>query len=158
MDNINHNDLEFQEVARYVENALFTKGYTRTEYNENADLMIRLAYGMGAPVTSYQTYTTSGAMAMPIGGFWFATPPKTQTIKITSYLATLVLEAYDLTDINKQLQLWKTTTKLGVLNPDLRAALPLMVAASADYFGKNTGKQITITIHEDDPRIVNIRK
>ncbi len=92
---------------------------------------------------------------MPIYGIWMSTPSKTQPIEITTYVTTLVLEAYDL---NRKSQLWKTTTKLTVYKPDLRSILPFMVAASSDYFGINTEKQINVTIREDDPRVLNVRK
>ncbi len=158
MQNISDKDLEFQEVARYIENALSSKKYIRTDSKENADILIYLGYRMSAPQKSYHTYTNSGAMAMPIGGIWFAKLPTTQTIEITTFITTLILEAYDLKDPNGILQLWKTTTKLGGCSADLRAVLPSMVAASSDYFGTNTGKQISVTIQQDDPKLLNIRK
>jgi hypothetical protein len=136
---------------------LSSKGYVRTDNKENADLLICLGYGIGTPEKSYQTHTTHG-MAMPISGIWMSTPSKTQTIEITTYVTTLVLEAYDLKDLNRKSQLWKTTTKLIVYKPDLRSILPFMVAASSDYFGINTEKQINVTIREDDPRVLNVRK
>lgn len=157
MENISDNDLEFQEITRYVNNALSSKGYMRTDNKQTADLLICLRYGIGTPQKSYQTHTTPG-MVMPIYGIWMSTPSKAQTIEITTYVATLVLEAYELKDLNRKSQLWKTTTKLTTYKPDLRAVLPFMVAASSDYFGINTEKQINITIREDDPKVQNIRK
>lgn len=157
MQNTSESDLEFQEVARYVDNALSSKGYVRTDNKENANLLICLGYGIGTPQKSYQTNTKHG-MVMPIYGIWMSSPSTTTTIEITSYVATLVLEAYDPKDLNKKSQLWKTTTKLTTYKPDVRAILPFMVAASSDYFGINTEKQITVTIREDDPRVLNVRK
>lgn len=157
MQNISDNDLEFQEIARYVDNALSSKGYIRTDNKEKANLLICLGYEIGAPEKSYQTHSTPG-MIMPINGIWFASPGKTQTIEIKTYVTTLVLEAYDLKDPNRKSQLWKTTTKLSGGNTDLRAILPFMVAASSDYFGINTGKQINVRIQENDPRVLDIRK
>ena len=42
-------DLEFRLVAQYVENALRKHGATRVEKPEDAELLIRIAYGIGDP-------------------------------------------------------------------------------------------------------------
>ncbi len=157
MPSIRDNDLAFQEVARYVENALSLKGYLRTKNMDTADLLIYLSYKIGEPVKSYHTHTQPG-MAMPVYGIWMATPSRSQTIEITTYLVTMILEAYNLKDQNNKSQLWMTTTTLGVFNPDLRDILPFMVAASSDYLGENTSKKISVTIQEDDPKYLKIMK
>ena len=49
MKDVSDIDLQFIEFARYIENALSQKGYTRVKSKEKADQLIRLAYGIGAP-------------------------------------------------------------------------------------------------------------
>ncbi len=46
MQTVSDNDLEFLSVARYVENALAKKGYVRANDLRNADILIRLGYGI----------------------------------------------------------------------------------------------------------------
>ena len=155
--NIEVNDLEFQEVARYIEKALSSKGYRKVANAENADILIAIFYGVGAPEKSYQTQTQHG-MIMPIGGVLMSSPSRTQTTVITTHLTTMIVQAYSLRDANRKSPIWKTTTKHTVNRPNLRSVLPYMVAASSDYFGRDTEKEIIVEINEDDLKVQNIRK
>lgn len=158
LQNVNDYDLQFLEFARYVENALSQKGYTRIENKEEADLLVRLAYGIGSPKTMTNTYTTSSGYSYPVGWMWFTVPPTTETVTETTYLRTLVLEAYDLKDPNRRSQIWKTTVQSEGSMSDLRIVLAYMIAASSEHFGTNTGKQLELTIPGDDSRVLDIWK
>jgi hypothetical protein len=151
-------DLQFIEFARYIENALSPKGYTRIESKENADLLVRLAFGVGAPQTTTTTYTTSMGYSYPVGEIWFTMPPKTETVQQTNFMRNLILEAYDLKDPNRKSQLWKTMVKSQGYRSDLRIVLAYMIAASADFFGTNTVKEVEIGILGHDPRVLEIWK
>jgi len=158
MQGINDNDLQFKEFARYIANALSSKGFMRTDNPENADLLIRLAYGIGEPQTSSKTVVTSYGYSYPAGWMWFTVPPMTETVEKTEYTKTLVLEAYDLKNPKQQAQLWKTTAKTIGPQDDLRIMLAYVIAASAEYFGTNQGRQINVHINGDDPRVLDIWK
>ncbi len=158
IQNVNDYDLQFLEFARYIENALTPKGYTRVADKEAADLHIRLAYGIGAPKTTSSTHTTSNGYSYPVGWMWFTVPPTTETVKETTYIRTLLLEAYDLKDPNRQSQLWKTTVKSEGSMADLRIVLAYMIAATSEHFGTNTGKQLDIAIQGHDSRVLDIWK
>jgi hypothetical protein len=99
---------------------------------ENANLIIRMAYGIGNPKTETytQTYTTSTGYSYPVGWTWIYVPPQTKkvTTKTTTYMRYLILEAYDSKD--KRSQLWKTTLKSEGTDNDLRVVLPHMSAAA----------------------------
>jgi len=80
--------------------------------------------------------------------------PVTDTYE--TYTRTFVLSAYDIKasrEQNVDVQLWRTTVTSNGTNSDLRTAFPYMVAASAAYFGKDPGKQVTVSILEDDPAV-----
>lgn len=158
MQGVKDNDLQFQEFARYISNALSSKECMRTNDPKNADLLIRLAYGIGEPQTTSKTFVTSYGYSYPVGWMWFTVPPSTETVEKTEYTKTLVLEAYDLKDHNRQAQLWKTTAKTIGPQDDLRIMLAYIIAASADYFGTNQGRQIDVHINGDDPRVLDIWK
>jgi hypothetical protein len=157
IENIDENDLEFQEAANYIDNALSSKGYIKKGNKEDADILITLSYGLGSPNKSYQTETQPG-MIMPIYGIWMASPTRSQTVEVITYPATMIVEAYNLRDTNRKSPLWKTITKMAVFKPNIRAVLPYMVAASSIYYGVNTGQEIMVTIKDDDPNLLNIRK
>ena len=160
MKGVSDNDLQFKEFARYIENALSQKGYKRVGSKESADLLIRLAYGIGSPKTeiSTRTYTTSGGYSYPVLWTWIHVPPTTETekISITTYMRFLILEAYDSKDMRSQL--WKTTLKSEGTTSDLRIALPHMIAGAIPYFGTNTGKKLTTAIYVNDPLVTEIKR
>lgn len=158
VQNIDINDLQFQEFAKYVENALSQKGYIRTEDQKKADTLIRMAYGIGEPQITTSTYTTSSGYSYPVGWMWFNVPPQSRTIQQTTYTRTLVLEAYDLKNPDRKGQLWKTTIKSEGGMSDLRIVLAYMIAASVDYIATNTGKQVDVKIRGNDARVLNIWK
>jgi hypothetical protein len=151
-------DLEFQTYARYIENALSPKGYVRTYDVKNADIVIRLAYGIGDPKTTTGTRTTGYGYGYYTGYFWYYTPPATETVSATTYKRTLILEAYDLKDPEKKSQLWKTTAISVGTYSDLGRILAYMIVGSAPYIGTNTVIQETVRVYGYDPRLLEIWK
>ena len=170
MKDITDDDLQFKEFARYIENALSQRGYTRVDSDKNPDLLVRLGYGLGTLQTTISTYTTSYGYSYPVGWMWFHVPPTTQTEQITQNTVSLLLEAYELKTPGKQSQLWRTTVTSNTRVPnnieggifvvtyydvsDLRIQIPYMIAASSDSFGTNTGRSIVVRIHSRDAQVV----
>jgi hypothetical protein len=158
MKSVSDNDIQFKEFARYVENALSKTRYKRVDKIEHADLIIRMAYGIGDPKTetSTQVHTTSTGYSYPVGWTWIHVPSQTSKVvtKTTTYLRYLILEAYD--SENKQSQLWKTTLKSEGSSGDLRTALPHMIAAAIFDFGTNTGHRIEKKMYQNAARVFGI--
>ena len=153
-------DIQFKEFARYIENAMSKKGYTRVG-SKNADLIIRLAYGVGEPKieTDTQSYTASAGYSYQVGWTWIHVPPQTKTVKTetTSYERFLILEAYDSKD--RRSQLWRTRVTSWGWGTDLRIVLPRMIAAATYNFGTNTiGKPIYTRIYTNAARVLDIMR
>lgn len=146
-------DLEFQEIAGYLENSLIQDGLIRTKNRKEADLLIRLGYGIGSPKTTSETYVSSTGYSYPVGWMWFTVAPQTQTVTNTSYMRNMIVEAYDLKDPNRKSQLWKTTVQSEGSMSDLRVILPYMIAGSMVEIGTNTGQQKTVNISGHHPNI-----
>lgn len=161
MQNINDEDLQFKEFARYIKNALSQTGHTEADSEKHADLLIRLAYGIGDPQTTASTYTTAPGYSYPVGYYWYSVPPTTQTVRETTYTRRLVLEAYDLKTPGKLPQLWKTTlTSTGSIG-DLREVIPYMIAVAVNAFGVNlVGEERQGRIRYDpaEPLVMRIKK
>lgn len=184
LKDVDTNDLQYQEYARYVETALVSKGYVKASNFNEAEIAIFLSYGIGDPETNHYTYSlpmygqTGVASSHTYGtintnrntatysGTTTYTPSygitgySTHTGSVTTYFRYMLLDAIDLEEYRrteKEKQLWKTTvTSVGV-SGDLRQVFPILVAASKDYIGTNTGKQIDIQIQESDKRVVDIK-
>ena len=158
MQEISDEDLRFKEIAQYIENALKMKGYNRADNKEKAEILIRLAYGIGNPQTTTYTTTTGSGYAYQVGWWWQMVPPTTETVKQTTYQRHLVLEAFNLKTKSARLpQLWRTALSSEGRSSDIRTVLPHMIAAAVDYFGTNTGRKIPTSIEPNDPRVDDIK-
>jgi len=160
---IDDEDLEFKVVARYIRNALSQKGYKQVDSKENADLLIRLAYGEGEPQTTTSTYTAAPGYSYPVGWYRYYVPSITQTVQTTNYTTSLVLAAYDLKTPGKLPQIWKTTlthTGMREQSPTIsqvRYTIRAMITAAIPYFGGNI-PQINAPVYIDCPEINDIEK
>jgi len=158
MQEIGDEDLRFKEIALYIENALKMKGYNRVDKKEKAEILIRLAYGIGNPQTTTYTTTTGTGYAYQVGWWWHMVPPTTETVKQTTYQRHLVVEAFDLRTKSDRLpQLWRTALSSEGRSSDIRTVLPHMIAAAVDYFGTNTGRKMPTYIEPNDPRVDDIK-
>lgn len=157
MKNVSDYDIQFKEFARYIENALAKTGYQRVE-GDDADLIIRLAYGIGQPKTetSTQTVTTASGYSYPVGWTWINVPPQTETVttKNTTYERFLMVEAFDSSD--RRSQLWRTTVRSEGTVSDLRVALPHMIAAAIYNFGTDTKGKTSTAMYVNAPRVLDI--
>ncbi len=55
MKDVEEDDLQYQEYALYIERALASRGYTKTENPAYADIAIFLGYGISEPETHQET-------------------------------------------------------------------------------------------------------
>ena len=72
----------------------------------------------------------------------------------------MVLDAIDFDEYKankKEVQLWKTTVTSTGSSGDLRRVFPILVAASQQYIGKNTGQKVEVNLSEGDARVIEIK-
>jgi hypothetical protein len=115
---------------------------TTQEITENAD------------GTKTQSEKTESVPSYGIVGY------TTETETYTIYIKYIVLNAVDYAayrDGKRTVQLWKTTITTRGVSDDLRKLFPIMIAASFDYIGTDTGEKIEIEIGEEDERIQALR-
>lgn len=159
MKNVGDQDIRYKEFAKYIENALAKTGYQRLD-GGNANLIIRLAYGIGKPETqvSTETYTTAAGYSYRVGWTWINVPPQSTTVttKNTTYERFLILEAYDSKD--RRSQLWRTTVISKGRSSDLRVVLPHMIAAATYYFGKDSKGKINRVMYQNAPLVLDIMR
>jgi hypothetical protein len=178
------NDLQYQEFLSYLSRALLEKGYSITEDFNQAQIAIFFGYGIGDPqqnsysyslpewgqtgISSKSTYgsaysygnslsfnsTTSYTPKYGIKGY------TRHSGTYTTYFRYLLLTAYDLNEYRKtkqEKQIWKTTVTSSGRSGDLRQVFPVLVAASKQYIGENTGQKINVNISENDEKILKIK-
>ncbi len=177
-------DLQFKEYAAYVNRALIKQGFVPAESFEKANVAIFLVYGIGDPKESQYSYAlptwgqtgvsssrTSGTVSS-YGGYssysgktthtptYGVTGSTTHIGSYTTYVRFMVLDAVDLDEYKKskeEVQLWKTTVTSAGSSGDLRKVFPVLVAASQQYVGKNTGQKVEVDLYEEDERVIQIK-
>jgi len=182
--NVEITDLQYREYAGYVERALASLGYIKASGFTEADIAIFLGYGIGEPEThqftyslptwgqtgvssssTYGTLNTYGNTATYSGTTTYTptygvTGSTTHVDSCTSYFRYMFLDAVDLKEYRntkKEKQVWKTTVTSSGSSGDLRQVIPVLVAASKDYIGTNTGKMIKVILSENDKRVIEIK-
>lgn len=147
---VSKNNLQFKEYASYVHRAMKKSGYEKAKTNEEADIGILFAYGIGAPEKEISYETKTYASTRP-SYYNYSTHSKSKTkanTKIT-YTRNIILDAYDYAYFNrtgKEKQVWITRAVSTGARADLREVLPVMVTAIAPHIGSNTGRQLKLIV------------
>lgn len=177
-------DLQFKEYAGYVNRALIKQGFVPAESFEKSNIAIFLVYGIGDPQEHQYSYSiptygqtgvsssfTTGSTSS-YGGYgsysgmttytptYGITGSTSHTGSYTTYFRFMVLDAVDLDEYKKskkEVQLWKTTVTSSGSSGDLRQVFPILVAASQQYIGENTGQKVEVDIYEEDERVIEVK-
>lgn len=145
-------DLYFKEYELYVHRALSSAGFAKSEGAAMpGEISIFLSYGISDPKNNIATSSHSN---------YGVTGKSTHIRTYTSFTRWMILDAYDampFSNERKLKQAWKTTVTSTGSSGDLRSVLPALAAASIQYIGKNTGKQIKFRMKESDPTILYVK-
>lgn len=171
-ENISQADLQFQEYAGYVEKALLDIGFECASSYEDANVAIVLSYGISEPQTytyaySVPVYGQTGIQTQSTGsscGRAYSSYTTTSPIygivgtqerigMSVNYVRGFSLLA---TDMDRSIELWSTKVTSVGASGDLREIFPILVVASKDYMAANSGREICITISENDKRIAEL--
>ena len=153
---IDTNSLRYKEAERMMKTALSGKGLYEAPKPELADVVIELDYGMDAPVLSHET------VSKPIfdssrGYLGDESYPVTVTY-YPKHLHVVAHENKSDSDGRPGKTVWGVEVKGEDESKDLRKYLPVMIGASIDYIGKDTGEVKTIDISGQDPVIDFVRQ
>jgi hypothetical protein len=183
-EDININDLQFKEYAGYIDIALQKIGYKKAEKPSDANIAIFLSYSISDPhhhqySYSIPTYGQTGVSSSNTYGTlssygnnttYSGTTTYTPTYGVTgstshtgtsiTYVRTMQLTAFDVSNYSadkEMINLWKTSVISNGSSGDLRLIFPVLVAAAMPYIGKNTGREIELSLTENDERILEIK-
>lgn len=159
---IKPDDLRFQEFASYIEKALTSKGFVKSNSPTDANVVISLIYGIGDPQRYQETrslpvFGQTGLSSSNSSGsisrfgntaIYNDTTTYTPTYGITgfvqksyeyeTYFRYLAIDAIDLDEfkrVQKVVQLWNMTVTSTGSSGDLREIFPILVAASVRRLG-----------------------
>lgn len=183
---ISVNSFEFQEYADYIKRALRSKGYFFVEDPNIANVVVFVNYGISDPIT-YQkivsapvwgqtgvssTTTTGNVNVNPYSNSisytqktqnnpsYGVTGYRSYSKTNTEYFRFLHLTAFDFDyfkEHDEPKTIWQTEVTSQGSTGDLRQVFPALVGASAEYFGRNSGKKVEIRLYENDQRIKAIK-
>jgi len=179
--------LRYKEAEGFVKTALSGKGMFEAPENTTADLVVDLDYGVGPPqqrrvTMSEPVYITlpgqirtervqvgTSSSGQPIyQTITVQDPPRTEFAGYRDYVVTItVYEKYlklaarenaPVVEGRPPQELWTIDVTSEGESRDIRKTLPLLVAASIDYVGKDSQGQKTIRIKDSHSDVAFVKK
>ncbi|MEO7345446.1 MAG: hypothetical protein ABIZ49_00330 [Opitutaceae bacterium] len=179
--------LRYKEAAAYVKTALSGKGLYEAPSNTKADIVVDIDYGIGPPQTRRETLSEPVYITMPgqtrtqtvqvgtdrNGNPIYQTivtqdPPTTEfagyreyQVSVTVYEKYLRLTARTTTPVEEgrpSPEIWTVDVTSEGESRDLRKNLPVLVAASIDYIGKDTQGQKSIKLKDSSSDVAFVKK
>lgn len=180
MPEVSENDLYFKEFSRYFAYALGKQGYTQSATRAEADLEIRLKYGVsdgraGVRHFSIPIYEHVGGETISItetDADGRVTVKRTVTIPTRVQRVGTDIESRSFTLFNRTASLrarkltpnqgdkpdseqihWQIHLQSVSENNDLRQIMPFFATAMIPFVGKNSGQQQQFDFKVDDPSV-----
>lgn len=179
--------LRYKEAASMVKTALSGKGLYEAPPNTKADMVVDLDYGVGPPQTKRETISEPVYITLPgqirtervqVGTdsqgrpiyqtITVQDPPTTEFAGFREYIVTIIVyekylklsarENKEAVEGRPPSEIWTVDVTSEGESRDIRKSLPVLVAASIDYIGKDTQGQKTIRIKDSSSDIAFVKK
>jgi hypothetical protein len=175
-------DLKNQEFESYVKTMLTEKGYSFTNNNDEANIIIFYEYGISDPrvYTSQQVVPVWGqsgiSSSRTVIGTSFGRPYARTTYEpsygvvgsnvvtntTTAYVRWANISAFDADyyrETGEDKMIWLTEIRSEGSTDDLRAIFPYLLAAAKEYIGQNHTNKINVSLSSDpvDKRVLEVK-
>ena len=179
--------LRYKEAANLVKTALSGRGMYEAPPNTKADLVVDLDYGVGPPQMRKETVSEPVYITIPgqirtervqVGTdsqgrpiyqtITVQDPPTTEFAGFREYIVTIVVyekylklsakENAEPVEGRPPQEIWTVDVTSEGESRDIRKNLPVLVAASIDYIGKDSQGQKTIRIKDNSSDIAFVKK
>jgi hypothetical protein len=179
--------LRYKEAAGFVKTALSGKGMYEAPPGTKADIVVDMDYGVGPPISRRETVSEPVYITIPgqirqervqVGTdsqgrpiyqtITVQDPPTTEfagfreyQITVTVYEKFLKLAAKENKETSEgrpQQEVWTVDVTAEGESRDLRKNLPVLVAATIDYIGKDSHGQKSIRIKDTDKDVAFVKK
>jgi hypothetical protein len=184
---VSDDSLRYKEAANMVKTALSGKGMYEAPPNVKPDLVVDLDYGVGPPQMRKETVSEPVYITVPgqirtervqvgtdsQGRPIYQTvtvqdPPTTEFAGFREYIVTVVVyekylkltarENKEAVEGRPAQEVWTVDVTSEGESRDIRKNLPVLVAASIDYIGKDSQGQKTIRIKDTSSDIAFVKK
>jgi hypothetical protein len=179
--------LRYKEAANLVKTALSGRGMYEAPPNTKPDLVVDLDYGVGPPQMRKETVSEPVYITIPgqirtervqVGTdsqgrpiyqtITVQDPPTTEFAGFREYIITVIVyekylklsakENAEPVEGRPQQEIWTVDVTSEGESRDIRKNLPVLVAASIDYIGKDSQGQKTIRIKDSSSDIAFVKK
>jgi hypothetical protein len=175
-------DLKNMEIENYIKTILATKGYSFTNNNEEANIIIFYEYGISDPkvYTSQHVVPVWGqtgvSSSRTVSGTSFGKPYTKTTYEpsygvvssevvtntTTEYVRWANISAFDADyyrETGEDKMLWLTEIQSEGSSDDLRYIFPYMLVAAREYIGQSTTdkKVVSLTSDPEDARVLALK-
>ncbi len=184
---VTEDSLRYKEAAGHVKTALSGKGMYEAPPGVEPDMVVDLDYGVGPPVSKRETISEPVYITIPgrirtervqVGTdaqgrpvyqtITVQDPPTTEFAGFREYQITVtVYEKYLRLSARENKpevegrppnEIWTVDVTSEGESRDIRKKLPVLVAASIDFIGKDSQGQKTIRIKDTDPDVAFVKK
>jgi hypothetical protein len=184
---VTDDSLRYKEAAGFVKTALSGKGMYEAPPGAKPDMVVDLDYGLGPPISRREMLSEPIYMSVPgqvrtervqVGTdsrgqpiyqtVTIQDPPTTEFVGFREYEVTVTVyekflklsarENKESTEGRPASEIWTVDVTSEGQSRDLRKNLPVLVAASIDYIGKDSQGQKTIRIKDGDQDVAFVKK
>jgi len=141
---VGEDDLNFQRVAALVENAVEGYGLYRAERADEADVVVKVAYGVG----EREVKTEFVKVRRHKGEKWVPV----QMVKYPKYLRITAL-VYPSDEAGMPVQLWSVYVTQSDTSDDIYKVMPQMVAAATGSIGTDTEGNRRLKVKHNSPLV-----
>jgi len=161
------NRLFDREIALKIERLLEMEGY-RLGSPEESDFVLSYSYGVGgaetftesAPMYSGATHASAEPSGYSYSGWGTGGQvthvPYTRTV-YRKWLVLKVAHGAAWRQEERMEPVWVAEASSTDSSTDMRERINYLLAALFEYFGRDTGKQVTVDVERDDPRVEAVR-
>lgn len=178
-------ELEFQELQQYVVRALESRGFSKVESAQDANIAIVVFHGIGDSATIENTRTlpiwgqvggessySSGVAEVNGSTIRYrqqthvrprlgVTNYVTQSRTYTNFEHYAQIRAYDLVEFQKsgkEVELWRTTVNTWYGAQDLRRIFPMLIGAAMPFFQKDSEGKVHVIIGDSDESVRTLKQ
>jgi hypothetical protein len=184
---VTDDSLRYKEAANLVKTALSGKGLYEAPPNTKPDIIVDLDYGVGPPQQRKETVSEPVYITVPgqirtervqVGTdsqgrpiyqtITVQDPPTTEFAGFREYMITVIVyekylklsarENKEAAEGRPQQEVWTVDVTSEGESRDIRRNLPVLVAATIDYIGKDSQGQKTIRIKDTHSDIAFVKK
>jgi hypothetical protein len=160
-----------REVKRKIEKLLMMRGY-RVDAPDKADFFLSYSYSidprlrndavaMYGPPEAEIVSGPDGRGGITTRAVMMPGPVSVMPVLTTEYAKHLMVKVADaghLRSGQKENVLWIGQTSSADLSSDLRSEIDYLLVATFAHFGRDTGKEVTVSLDKGDPDVMELRK